>query len=195
MMIVGVDEAGRGPLAGCVVACALYAKRKIDLPLKDSKSLSLRQREYFFERFKDKVSFSIGLATHEEIDRYNILQATFLAFERAITFLIKNNSRLKSSTFIIDGNHFHTDLPIKYRCVVKADESVREVALASIVAKLFRDYLMRVAHFCFPEWNFKKHKGYPTPQHLEYIRKYDISALHRKSFIPCELRKRGSITS
>ncbi len=94
-MIVGVDEAGRGPLAGCVVACALYIKNKIDLPIRDSKSLSLFKREFFFEQFRDKVDFSVGIATHQEIDKYNILKATFFAFERAIGSLIKSNPYLK----------------------------------------------------------------------------------------------------
>ncbi len=194
-MIVGVDEAGRGPLAGCVVACALYIKNKIDLPIRDSKSLSLFKREFFFEQFRDKVDFSVGIATHQEIDKYNILKATFFAFERAIGSLIKSNPYLKPSTFIIDGNNFDTTLPITYHCIVKADKTVKEVALASIVAKLFRDYLMSVAHFCFPEWNFRKHKGYPTVEHFGYIRKYSFSPLHRKTFIRCPSEKKVTITS
>jgi len=184
-MIVGVDEAGRGPLAGCVVACALYIKGKINLPLKDSKSISRRKRENFFAHFKDKTYFSLGLATHEEIDRYNILQATFIAFDRAIASLIKKHPQLNKSLFIVDGNCFKTKLPIEYHCLKKADEKIYEVAYASIAAKLFRDYLMSLANVCFPEWNFIQHKGYPTAGHINLIRRYNLSPLHRRSFSPC----------
>ena len=178
-MVVGVDEAGRGPLAGCVVVCALYIHCKINLPLKDSKSLSRAKRENFFVRFKDKTYFSLGIATHQEIDKYNILEATFIAAERAISSLIKKYPGLKKSIFIIDGNCFKTRLAIKYRCVVKADKNISEVAYASIVAKLFRDYLMSIADICFPEWDFVQHKGYPTVQHFNLIRKFNLSPLHQ----------------
>ncbi|OPX30141.1 MAG: ribonuclease HII [Candidatus Omnitrophica bacterium 4484_171] len=209
-MIVGVDEAGRGPLAGCVVACALYIKdkRKIinpELPkissdygyfrgsgkliVKDSKKLSPLQREITFEQFRENTVFSVGLATPKEIDRLNILKATFVAFERAIAGLLKSYPRLKRADFIIDGNRFSTNIPIKYQCVVKADESVLEAAFASIVAKLFRDYLMGVADMCFPEWDFMKHKGYPTQEHIDIIEKYSLCPLHRRSFAPCHPEK------
>lgn len=181
-MIVGVDEAGRGPLAGCVVSCALYIKERIDLPLKDSKSISQTKRERFFEYLKDKVSFSLGMATSKEIDRYNIIKATYLSFNRAINSLIIKKPQLKKATFIIDGNRFRSELAIDYRCIVKADEKIREVAYASIVAKIFRDYLMKVADFVFPQWNFIKHKGYPTKEHFRLIERYNLSPLHRKSF-------------
>jgi len=205
-MIVGVDEAGRGPLAGCVVACALYIKNKRKfirpglrkassgygcfwdsgtLVIKDSKKLSSVQREITFEQFRENTVFSVGLAAPEEIDRLNILEATFVAFERAIAGLLRKYPRLKRADFVIDGNRFSTNIPIKYECVVKADESVLEVAFASIVAKLFRDYLMGVADMCFPEWNFLRHKGYPTQEHIDIIKKYSLCPLHRRSFTPC----------
>ncbi len=190
-MIVGVDEVGRGPLAGAVVACALCVNEKVPLPVKDSKGLSSRQRELFFDCFKSKTVFSLGLATEEEIDRHNILEATFIAFNRAIESLINKAPRLKNAMFIIDGTLFKTNLRIKHRCLVGADKSVREVAYASIVAKLFRDYLMGVADFCFPQWDFFKHKGYPTARHLQLIKKHDISPLHRKSFSPCQAGIKG----
>jgi len=205
-MIVGVDEAGRGPLAGCVVACALYIKNKGKIIesefnkvsdgywhflhskrpiIKDSKRLSLAQREIVFEQLRENTVFSVGLATHKEIDKFNILKATFIAFERAIGGLLKSYPRLKKAGFIIDGNKFSTAIPIKYQCVVKADERVLEVAFASIVAKLFRDYLMGVADMCFPQWDFLEHKGYPTREHIDTIKKYNLCPLHRRSFAPC----------
>ena len=215
-MIVGVDEAGRGPLAGCVVACALYIKNKTKLikagprdisgyfrwvwgtgrlAIKDSKKLSLAQREIIFEQFRENTVFSLGIATHKEIDKINILKATFIAFERAISGLLEKSPRLKRFNFIIDGNRFNTDMPVKYQCVVKADEKIPEVAFASIAAKLFRDYLMGVADMCFPQWNFLKHKGYPTQEHLDIIKKHNLCPLHRRSFAPCRLGKKELITS
>lgn len=193
-MIVGVDEVGRGPLAGCVVAGALHIEDEIDLPLKDSKSLSHAQREHYFEQFKDKVVFALGLATREEIDTYNILEATFIACNRAIALLIEKHSHLKDALFIVDGNRFKTGLPIRYECVVGADKRVREVACASIVAKLFRDHLMGVADFCFPRWGFSTHKGYPTPEHLNLVRRQALSPLHRKSFCICAKKKKANFT-
>ncbi|MCM8827234.1 MAG: ribonuclease HII [Candidatus Omnitrophica bacterium] len=183
IMVVGVDEAGRGPLAGSVVSCALYIKERIDLPLKDSKSLSPYEREKFYEYFKDKTEFAIGIATSQEIDEYNILNATFLSFERAIESLVKKYPYLKEAVFIIDGNSFKTELPINYKCMEKADTKVKEVAYASIVAKLFRDYLMKIADSIFPYWGFGKHKGYPTKEHYNCIETYSLSPLHRRSFL------------
>ncbi len=194
-MIVGVDEAGRGPLAGCVVACALCMKGKRavfnqeGLPVKDSKKLSHIQREAAFESFREKTIFSLGIATHKEIDKYNILKATFIAFERALGGLFDKKRSLRKAKVIIDGNMFETNMPINYQCVVKADEKIREVAFASITAKLFRDYLMKVADFCFPKWELSKHKGYPTQEHITAIKKYGLSPLHRRSFAPCRLDK------
>ncbi len=182
-MIVGVDEAGRGPLAGSVVACALYIKDEtIGLPLRDSKRLSPLKRYCFFKEFQDKVIFSIGVAEPKEIDRHNILNATFIAFERAIKGLIKKKTSLKNAEFVVDGPYFNTRLPIRVRCLPRADSSIRQVAYASIVAKIFRDYLMQVADFVFPEWEFFIHKGYPTKRHYDLIKKNNLSPLHRKSF-------------
>ena len=242
-MIIGVDEAGRGPLAGCVVACALYIKnnkrkgieaalRKVSngfkvpgsscnlMPLekvhfvrsllsngvkergsltgftiKDSKKLSLAQREIIFEQFRKNAVFSVGLATNKEIDKFNVLKATFIAFDRAIKGLLKKNPRIKKADFIIDGNRFSTNIPIKYQCVVKADEKIAEVAFASIIAKLFRDHLMGVADMCFPQWHFLKHKGYPTREHMDIITQHSLCPLHRRSFIPCHLDKKEIITN
>jgi len=181
-MIVGIDEAGRGPLAGSVVSCALYIKESIDLPVRDSKSMSHARRQEALEYFKDKTIFSVGIATHEEIDNLNILNATYLSFTRAIQSIIEQAPFLKKAKFIIDGNRFKSNLDINHECIVKADTKVQEVALASIVAKVFRDHLMEIADFVFPEWNFIKHKGYPTKEHYERIKEHSLSPMHRKSF-------------
>ncbi|MFH1772102.1 MAG: ribonuclease HII [Candidatus Omnitrophota bacterium] len=182
-MIVGVDEAGRGPLAGAVVGCALYLKKKPPFIVKDSKQLQESSRHQVVSWLSDNSTFSVGIASQDEIDEINILNATFLSFDRAVNGLIQKEPKLKKATFIIDGNLYRTNTKIKYRCVIGADKSVDEVACASVVAKVFRDYLMEVAHFLYPQWNFKRHKGYPTKEHFQLLKKYNKSPIHRKSFI------------
>jgi ribonuclease HII len=185
-MIVGVDEAGRGPLAGPVVSCALYLKKKPPFKVKDSKKTYSLLREEIFSWLLNNSIFSVGYATAEEIDKVNILKATFLSFNRAIKDLLKKAPYLKKATFIIDGNSFVTDLDIKYICKKKADTYVKEVSCASIVAKLARDYLMNLADFVYPQWEFFQHKGYPTRRHISLIEKYNLSPIHRRSFSPCK---------
>ncbi|MCM8819828.1 MAG: ribonuclease HII [Candidatus Omnitrophica bacterium] len=184
-MIVGVDEAGRGPLAGAVVGVALYLKNKPFFLVKDSKKLSSTKRQEIFCWLLENSLFFIGIATVQEIDELNILGATFLAFERAIVGLLRKEPILNNAEFIIDGPLFKTNLNLKYTCIEKADEKICEVACASIVAKVTRDYLMHVGDFLFSEWNFSKHKGYPTPEHIYLIKKYSLSPIHRKTFKPC----------
>ncbi|UCC95331.1 MAG: ribonuclease HII [Candidatus Omnitrophota bacterium] len=213
---MGVDEAGRGPLAGPVVSCALYlsdelplliyptkrAKRQQESSIsirshfencnifaggfRDSKQLSPFLREEAFRWLQDNTVFSVGMATHQEIDRLNILEATFLSFNRAIEGLLKKAPHLKKATFIVDGNSFRTNLAVNYRCVEKADRKIKEVSCASIVAKVTRDHLMNVAHSLFPKWNFFRHKGYPTPEHIWLLEKCKLSPIHRRSFYPCK---------
>jgi ribonuclease HII len=184
-MIVGVDEAGRGPLAGVVAACALYLKREPPFIVKDSKAVSRSVREKIFHWLSANSIFSVNIATVKEIDRFNILEATFLAFSRSIEEIIRKEPRLKQATFIIDGNLFRTNLNINYRCIEKADKTVKEVSCASIMAKCTRDHLMLLADFLYPQWNFAKHKGYPTREHFSLIKKQPLSPLHRHSFYPC----------
>ncbi len=181
-MIVGVDEAGRGPLAGAVTSCALYLEKNPPLEIKDSKELTPQAREKIFCWLQNNALFSVSIATHTEIDRFNILNATFLSFERSISGLIRQAPYLKKAMFIIDGNLFRTNLDIKYKCIPKADKTVKQVSCASIIAKVTRDHLMNSAHFLYPEWNFAKHKGYPTKEHYSLIKKYALSPLHRRSF-------------
>jgi len=184
-MIVGVDEAGRGPLAGVVTACALHLVKEPPFAVKDSKALSPVQREKIFDWLVKEAQFCVGISDIAEIDELNILGATFLAFERAIKGLLRKSKHLKGAKFIIDGNLFRTKLKLNYVCIDKADKKIKEVSCASIVAKVTRDHLMQTAHFLYPEWNFAKHKGYPTAEHFSLIRKNKLTPLHRRSFSPC----------
>jgi len=187
-MIVGIDEAGRGPLAGAVVACALYLKKAPPFVVKDSKAISAKAREEIFSWLVSGAIFGVGVADQKEIDKVNILEATFLAFNRAIKKLIEKAPHLKNADFIIDGNQFRTDLSLKYTCLKKADQKIKEVSCASIVAKVVRDYLMNSVDFLYPEWNFSKHKGYPTAEHFALVKKYPLTPFHRRSFYPCSKR-------
>lgn len=184
-MVVGIDEAGRGPLAGAVVGCALYLKELPPFVPRDSKEISSHRRVEMFSWLVENSIFSLGIASPAEIDKLNILQATFLAFERAIEGIIKKFPDLEKAEFIIDGNMFHTKREIKYRCIPKADQLVKEVSCASILAKVTRDYFMQIADFIYPQWKFSQHKGYPTKEHIDCIREHQLSPLHRRSFSPC----------
>ena len=124
----------------------------------------------------------MGLATAQEIDCLNILGATMLAFNRAIKSLIEKDASAKDAMFIVDGNYFKTDVDITYICKEKADESVREVSAASIIAKVFRDHLMGVLDCLYPEWGFSRHKGYPTKAHRTILGKMGPTPFHRRSF-------------
>ncbi|MDD5584687.1 MAG: ribonuclease HII [Candidatus Omnitrophica bacterium] len=191
-MIVGVDEAGRGPLAGIVSACALHLVVPPPFCVKDSKELSAAQREAVFPWLLEHSVLCLGIATPREIDEVNILNATMLAFDRAIEGIIKKVPALKSAQFIIDGNIFRTDRNIRYVCMEKADKKVKEVSCASIVAKVARDYLMHVADFLYPQWGFYRHKGYPTREHFSLIKKHPLTPLHRRSFFPCTMQGESS---
>jgi ribonuclease HII len=182
-VIVGIDEAGRGPLAGPVVVCALAFCNKFPYPVKDSKSLSADKRELIFSWILENCDYVVGEASQQEIEELNILNATFLAAQRAISGLIDKDAKFKKAEFIIDGNCFRTTLDIKYKCIKKADQKIAQVACASIVAKVTRDYMMKIADFVYPEWNFSKHKGYPTKEHYLLINQYKLSPLHRRSFL------------
>jgi ribonuclease HII len=186
-MVVGIDEAGRGPLAGVVVACALHLREKEPpFAVKDSKALGAEARERVFSWLIAHADFSVGIASVTEIDKFNILEATFLAFNRAIEKLLKKFPRLWQADFIIDGNMFRTDLNLNYTCVEKADENIREVACASVIAKVTRDHLMSHLDFLYPQWNFSKHKGYPTAEHFSLLKKHALTPFHRRSFTPCK---------
>ena len=180
LLIAGVDEAGRGPLAGPVVAAAviLDSQKHID-GLADSKVLNERKRDSLFEAIKiDTLSWSVGVATVEEIDELNILQATLLAMQRAI-----NGLAIQPDEVLIDGNCL-PKLLMPAQAIVKGDSKVKAISAASIVAKVVRDKIMVDYHNLYPDYAFHIHKGYGTKQHLKEIEKFGFLPIHRKSFNP-----------
>lgn len=177
--VCGIDEAGRGPLAGPVCAAAVILPPDCDIPgLNDSKKLSEKKREALFPVIQAKaLAFGIGWATAEEIDRVNILQATFLAMARAVEAL-----PAPADYALVDGNRM-PPLPIPGETIVKGDATSASIAAASILAKVSRDRLLRRLDEEHPEYGFAKHKGYGTKAHYEAIRKYGLLPEHRRSFL------------
>lgn len=185
-MTIGVDEVGRGPLIGDVVAAAVILPAGCDLPLTDSKKLSEKKREQLFTQIQDQaLAFSIASASPEEIDQLNILQATFLAMQRAVAEVqaIAETKDLPIQRAYIDGNKV-PKLSIPAQAVVKGDFKVAEISAASILAKVFRDRQMVELDKCYPEYGFAQHKGYPTAAHLQKIRELGLISGYRKSFKP-----------
>lgn len=177
--VCGVDEAGRGPLAGPVYAAAVILPVETEIAgLNDSKKLSEKKREELFDIINDvAISVSVGTASEKEIDEINILNATFLAMKRAVEGL-----EISPDYAIIDGNRA-PNLEIPTETVVKGDGKVMSVAAASIIAKVSRDRFMLKMAEQYPEYQFEKHKGYGTRLHYEMIEKYGVSPIHRKSFL------------
>lgn len=178
--VCGVDEAGRGPLAGPVYAAAvILAPDTVIEGLNDSKKLSEKKREALFDVIKEKaIAYCIASASHEEIDQYNILNATFIAMNRAIDGL-----KIKAEHALIDGNKEPKGASIPCTAVVKGDAKSMSIAAASILAKVSRDRVMEEMDSLYPEYNFKKHKGYPTELHRDLVRKYGASPIHRRTFL------------
>lgn len=178
--ICGVDEAGRGPLAGPVCAAAVILPENLEIEgLNDSKKLTEKKREALFEVIKEKaISYSIAFASVEEIESVNILEATFLAMNRAVEGLDVN-----ADFALIDGNRVPKGSKIPCATVVKGDSLSMSIAAASVLAKVTRDRLMLELDGQYPEYNFKKHKGYGTKEHTELIKKYGPSPIHRLSFL------------
>lgn len=177
--ICGIDEAGRGPLAGPVVAAAVVLPKGYVIDgVNDSKKLSEKKREALFDVIiHECVSFGIGEADEQEIDEINILNATFLAMKRAV-----ENLSVKPQLALIDGNQ-KPHLSIEERTVVKGDAKSASIAAASILAKVTRDRYMIEMDKKYPEYQFFKHKGYGTKLHYEMIEKYGICPIHRRSFL------------
>lgn len=178
-IICGVDEAGRGPLAGPVCAAAVILPPHLELPgLNDSKKLTDKRRRELFPIIKEQaIGFGIGMATEAEIDEINILQATYLAMERALAQL-----ECKPDIALIDGNRAK-DFGIPVRTVVKGDSLSANIAAASILAKVTRDdYMLRLAEQ-YPEFGFEIHKGYGTKAHYEALRTHGASPVHRMTFL------------
>lgn len=178
--VCGVDEAGRGPLAGPVCAAAVILPMDFEIKeLNDSKKLSEKKREQLFDVIKQNaISYSIAYASVEEIEEFNILEATFLAMERAVNGLDK-----KADYVLIDGNRTPKGLLIPSETIIKGDAKSYSISAASILAKVSRDRLMLEYDKEYPQYNFKKHKGYGTKEHTDAIRKYGPCKIHRMSFL------------
>jgi ribonuclease HII len=178
--VCGVDEAGRGPLAGPVYAAAVILDPLRPVAgLKDSKLLSPSRREMLFEIIQERaVAYSIAYATVEEIDRLNILQATMLAMQRAVQAL-----QIPPDEAWIDGNRC-PKLSCRARAFVQGDRLHPVISAASILAKTARDAEMLRMHERYPQYGFDQHKGYPTAEHLARLRQHGASAIHRRSFAP-----------
>ena len=176
--IAGVDEAGRGPLAGPVFAAAvIFDKDTVINEINDSKKLSEKKREELFDVIREKaLCYAIVSADEKEIDRINILAATLKCFNRAVSDL-----SITPDIALIDGNRVG-EMPVEARTIVKGDANSMSIAAASILAKVARDrYITEMSHL-YPEYNFQKHKGYGTKEHLELIAKHGPSPIHRLTF-------------
>ncbi len=178
-VVCGIDEAGRGPLAGPVFAAAVILPENYSHPvLNDSKKLSEKKRDEVYEDIiKDAVAFSVGIATEKEIDEINILNATFLAMRRAVEGL-----SIKPDFAYIDGNQY-PKTGVAEETIVKGDGKCISVAAASIIAKVSRDRFMLEIAEKYPEYQFEKHKGYGTKLHYEMLGQYGVSEVHRRTFL------------
>ncbi len=181
--IVGIDEAGRGPLAGPVVACACFippAMASNFTEVNDSKKLSEKKREMLFQKLVGSVPYGIGFASAAEIDRLNILQATFLAMRRAAYKF----SNLPDSVALIDGPYPAAGLTMRQTPVVDGDARSLAIAAASIIAKVTRDHYMNILDRLYPGYGFAGHKGYGTAKHMQALRALGPCREHRRSFAP-----------
>lgn len=180
--VAGVDEAGRGPLAGPVVAAAVIFEPGTYIPgVDDSKKLTPSMREKLFSEIKKRaVSVGIGIVQHDTIDEMNIRNASLFAMKKAVSKL-----KVVPEYLLVDGNDFDGSIP--FETIVHGDSRSFSIAAASIVAKVTRDRLMRAYHNLFPQYGFDRHKGYATKQHIRAIKKYGICEIHRRSFHVKEL--------
>jgi len=179
-IICGIDEAGRGPLAGDVYAAAVIFRDNIFIDgINDSKKLSEKKRERLFDEITEKAeTFCIASASVSEIDSMNILQASMLAMKRAVEGLKKI-----PDISLVDGNRIPDGMPCRCECIVKGDAKSASIAAASILAKVARDRYMKELSEKYPCYMFEKHKGYPTKLHYQMLEKYGASEIHRKTFL------------
>lgn len=208
VLVVGVDEAGRGPLCGPVVASAVcYKDPAFAIPselekdfalIRDSKKLSEKQREEMFDFIHEHFYVGVGIVHAETIDRINILEATFLAMKSAISQLTKNLSAVNRTDqgqrenygrgsqvyVLVDGNQEIPNLSLKQETVVSGDSAVKSIAAASIIAKVTRDRIMMEYDKQYPQYGLAQHKGYGTKVHMDALRKYGPAPIHRLSFKP-----------
>ena len=182
--VCGVDEAGRGPLVGAVVAGAVVLDPNNPIEgLKDSKKLTAVRREYLYEQIMEKAkAWGVGEASPAEIDEINILQATMLAMRRAIEDLTTRLGTWPDKA-LIDGNRC-PELPIAAEAIVKGDAKEPAISAGSIVAKVTRDRQMQILHERHPEYGFAQHMGYPTEAHFAALKQYGACDQHRRSFSP-----------
>lgn len=196
--IIGVDEAGRGPLAGPVVACALCLKdNQLISKITDSKKMTLHQRQQAFDELQEKAWMATALVEANEIDRINILNATHLAMTKAIQRLEKilwaddqflkghtqGNSDLQNQILVlIDGNSYRGDIDFPVETIIKGDQKSLSIACASVIAKQTRDQIMNDYDQQYPQYGFKEHKGYPTKKHALAIKEFGFSPIHRQTF-------------
>jgi ribonuclease HII len=194
-LVIGVDEAGRGPLAGPVVAAAVALRRfDFSVPIRDSKKLSHVQREEAFHEIYQRAYVGVGMISESVIDQADILQATFFAMHNAVVDLIawlppaktKQKNFIQGVCLLVDGNCFRSDLPYKFKTIIKGDEHVLSIACASIVAKVTRDRALNMYHRVYPGYGFSQHKGYPTLKHKAAIRRLGPSLIQRRTF-QCQL--------
>jgi len=204
--VIGIDEAGRGPLAGPVVASAVYLKnqdllsddfeeKELDL-VRDSKKLSAKQREKVFDFVHKHFHIGVGICNHETIDRMNILEASFLAMKEAVSDLRKKLGHSIDEdklVILVDGNKEIPNFSLKQVAVIGGDGIVKSISAASIVAKVMRDRIMLEMHEIYPEYDFDRHKGYGTKLHMEKIHKYGPCKIHRKSFEPMKSLAKAQI--
>lgn len=185
-IVAGVDEAGRGPLAGPVVACAVILKEFSFInKIYDSKRLSVSAREAAYTEIRKKAHIGLGMAGREIIDQKNILQATVMAMKRALV-----NLSPKPQYLLVDGKFKNGILPYRFRSIVKGDSLCLSIACASIVAKVTRDKLMSFYSSVYPQYGFERNRGYGTKEHLRAIEQYGLTPIHRRSFRP--IRKSNS---
>ena len=180
-IIAGIDEAGRGCLAGPVVAAAAIIDQKIDFisQIKDSKKLSPQKRQELYYKITKILPFGIGVVSEKIIDKINILQATKLAMQQAYLNLEKNF--YQPDLVLVDGN-FVPEINVKAEFVIKGDDKIKEISTASIIAKFYRDSLLQNLHQKYPAYNWQKNKGYATKEHRDAIKKNGICQYHRLSF-------------
>lgn len=184
ILIAGMDEAGRGAWAGPVLAAAVILPKGTRLPgLNDSKLLTAKKRDELFKKIIQKCPHGIGSASHEEIDKFGLIKATFKAFERALQELQKNYPHSKPQKLYIDGrDKFHFKIP--HESFIKGDQKFRCIAAASILAKVSRDHIMQTEAKNQNQYAFEKHKGYGTKHHQAALKKHGPGPWHRKSYAP-----------
>ena len=184
----GVDEAGRGPLAGPVVAAAVILPAEIEIKgLNDSKKLTREQREHLEPEILAKAIYAISFVDNREIDELNILWASMAAMSRAIHALSQTPTKI-----FVDGNRLPND--IEGEAVIKGDAKIAEIAAASILAKVARDrYMVEVIHPLYPQYGFDKHFGYPTPDHFETLNRYGPCEIHRFSYAPVQALSQATL--